>query len=1189
MRLVTGANVLIQVNLRKTPLKLKKVKILGFKSFADKTHVEFHEGITCIVGPNGCGKSNIGDAIRWVLGEQSAKSMRGSKMPDVIFAGTTLRKAMNYAEVSLTLDEINGALPVQFDEVEITRRLHRSGESEYFINGQLVRMKDIHHLFLDSGIGKNNFSIFEQGKIDQIIQWSPVERRSLFDEAAGVGRFFMHKKETLRKMEDVTLNLSRLKDIHKEVEKQIDLLQNQAEEAQTWKEKKEKLEVLEKSLLLLRYNSYAKRESDFKAQEIKHKEKLEQSTKQHQEIDAEWRSVKTSLEAMEDAYRQIREEMLSKQGEKELKSEVRRNAEERLEELKTKQEKAQREIDQLTNDRKAWQCESAQLKTDKAKWTKELADATQKSKACDKEYQKLEKELQTIRSEQSHIHQERIRLMQREAVLESETKQLKVRGDSYLEKKEQFEDRLKNLQQAVLKEKERELAAKRKQYDEAGDSIARAKKELESAEKELKTASGAIETCRTDLDKVATEWGELTARKKALQHLREQFAGFNMSGKKILQAAQDAKNPLYGLIKGLYEYITPETGSEQAVNAALKGYAQTLVVQTRHDLDLLLAYAKKQGIQDFSVVCTELLPAMKGEKSPIKAHFLGTLFQAPEIDSALKRIYDKGGEAWSQAGCFIDRKGVLFFGAGDEQSVFSREVEIKALDKNIASLHTEKLKLENAMQEAQKLRQKCTEVRSQKDQETRKLEMKGVEANFALQRATSDLEKTRQEIKQVEQEIAMLLEGLKGFEKERARVEKELSAAKKLVEEILNKTQALEGNLTSKGDGWNEKRDALKAAESLVAKTEEELRKVTHSLNLMEVKDQETVRLLDRLKTETKNSEEMQKELLKRSKESVSELKGLEQMLGASAAQVKNFEEKTGKLKETFAKLETKRDALESQIKELEGKVNQLSIQLAHVETGQSAVQQELQDRFNIPMAELIEQLPLPDTTIEKTEKDIKQLKAFIESNQSVNLAAIEDCAKQEERAEVLGKQMEDLQTSKDELLKIISSLDDESRTLFTKTFTAIRDNFRKNFQILFKGGEADLELLEAEDIMHAGIEITAKPPGKQMRSLSLLSGGEKCLTAMALLFALFEVKASPFCILDEIDAPLDDSNVERFLNVVKQFIDRCQFIIVTHNKRTMALGDRLYGVSMEEKGVSKLLSMEFSRDTKREPVLVSV
>lgn len=1163
-------------------MKLKRLKIIGFKSFADKITLDFHEGITCIVGPNGCGKSNIADAIRWVLGEQSAKSIRGHRMPDVIFAGTEARKGLNFAEVSITFSDVEKALPIGYAELEITRRIHRDGESEYFLNRQPVRLKDIHHLLLDSGLGKSNFSIFEQGKIDQMIQYSPLERRYIFEEAAGITRFLQSKRETLRKMEEVSLNLSRVNDILREVESQVAVLQGQAESARLFRADQSRLERLEKALLYCRYRGFASKLEALLSREKAMKEEREGCSKKCSFLELSADEMRKHAEEKEAAYRRAREVFVSRQNEKELKIQAEAHTQERISELKEKQVRSEKELFLLKSQVESWSKEIASLRSDKERHLKEVEQEKGALLEKEKAFHLLEKNLQSVRSKQTAAHQERVHSFQREASLDSEWKQAKVRLETNQEKRELLLARGQNLALLSL-EKEREVGDRQAKHASCYELILTLRQRLLDVEQVLKSLGAEKNALHGFLDEVSKELQDLVARERVLIQLKQEFAGFSSGSKKLLQASKNGKSGIYGLLFGLHEFVFAEKGEEALFATALKPYAETLVVQTKSDLKQILDYAKKESIRDFSLLCLEFF-----REKGLSNHFLDGIAIFPDLDLAIAHFLVEGKRCWSEPGCLLDGKGVLFFGGSEEQSIFSREAELKRLQGDIDIAKKRKLGFESALQEKRKEWEALHERRQEIDQEIRKKEMTGVEANFELQKSKSEYERLAKERAQVASEVENLDAILQQLAEKQEKILQDLQEAKEQVEKLQNAADELQTHVSSRSFEWEEKRKKLAEAKNAFAEAEGELRKVGHALNLIEVKFQETTRLIERLEHERRGAESVEKEYLSRSKRADGDIHELEKFLEKIVKQVEEFQEGWKEAEKKSKKLMADLKEMQGHLNETEGKLNDLKIQSAYVETSQEAIIRELGERFNTSVSELDEQEMSLQFSLEKTEKEVKQLKAALEKNSHVNLAAIEECEKHQERALHLKSQVEDLSHAKEELIKVIGLLDKESQRLFHETFEQIRMHFQKNFAILFKGGEADLELSKGTDFLDTGIEITAKPPGKQMRSLSLLSGGEKCLTAMALLFAIFEVKAAPFCVLDEIDAPLDDANVERFLNVVKEFVDRCQFIIVTHNKRTMALADRLYGVSMEKKGESKLLSVEFARGTKPEPVLVT-
>ncbi len=1142
-------------------MRLKQIVIFGFKSFADKTTVTFHEGITVIVGPNGCGKSNIGDAIQWVLGEQSVKALRGGKMPDVIFAGTTTRKPLQFAEVTIVFDQIEGELNIPYVELAITRRIERNGDSAYLINKQPVRLKDIQSLFFDSGIGKRNFSTFQQKEIDAIIQQAPKERRVVFEEAAAINRFLHTRKESLRRFDEVDLNLKRLEDVYREVKKQVDLLERQSVEAVRYKEAQERVEVLEKGLLKMRHDGYKKRHQELKAKEAVESAVIEKEASQRELLAKECERLRASYEGLEQSHSTAREEYAAQKGARELSSHKRSVAEKRTLELTHEIEERSGELKQLQNERFLRVQEIEKLEAEVKVREAESSKAEIEKNALFAKLQAFDKELSQLRLKHSSLQQLRLEALREEARFDGECGRQMIRIENNREKRAHFDERLKGLD-ALLKEKEKELLAKRERSIEALAEIQEAKAALKNAEQALQKKQAECQEAEKRRNELHREWVHLQARKNALVQLQQEGAGLSEGSKKLLQASHQKTSPVFGLLTPLYEWIETEGKDPLKLQMVLKKYSETLVVESESDLLIVLEEINRLKIQEYSLLCLSDIAAR--DKPSVTAHFWDV---------------SKGVEVWCEGGYLLDHRKVRFFGSVEKSSVFSREEEIRSLEVKV--LEIQKLEEECAIR-AVELDAASAAYREQLkncDQEHRKREMRGVDFNFQLQKAEQEfariaLEKrqTEEESHILEQQVASAIQALEALKVSHAE-------AKARSESALKESAQLEESTSAQSLHYEEFKASLSSASKLFEEKDSLFRKCSHTLGLLKVKEEEAARLLEKI-SQALEKASLARSALQRELEISFSNDESEEKLEAAKRLVEEKLEASKKAKEVWEARKKLLQASEDAFRQAEAKLNQVEIQLAHVETGLSALERELTDRFGGGYSEL-EPLNMP---VDQAEKEVKKHKQYLESCPQVNLAAIGQCALEKEREETLRDQIEDLVHSKDELNSLIKNVESDCRAAFLETFQTIRGHFQKNFAILFRGGEADLELAAGEDPLEAGIEISAKPPGKQMRSLSLLSGGEKCLTAMALLFAIFEVKSSPFCLLDEIDAPLDDANVERFVAMVREYTDRSQFIIVTHNKRTMAMADRLYGVSMQEKGVSKLLSMEFIEDL--EPAL---
>lgn len=1182
-------------------MRLKKIVLVGFKSFAEKTTLHFESGITCIVGPNGCGKSNIADAFRWVLGEQSAKSLRGHKMPDVIFAGASQRKSLNFAEVSLTLSDIQGALPLEYEEITITRRLHRSGESEYFINSNPVRLKDIHSLLFDSGIGRNAFSIFEQGKIDQVINYSPVERRFIFEEAAGIVRFLHRKQEAFKKLEQSELNLSRAADIHLEVEKNIAVLQEQAEKALVYKENQSRLAMLDKASFLLRWQTCEKKKETVQAQILSQQDQWESSLELINAKQEQLREVKLATQQNGRLWKEKNEEFFGKRSALEIqKSEFQSNQQRKLE-AHQKANKMKRELEELQLARQMRQEALKEIQLRRQKVEIDFEEIESQLTHQGSQVKHKEKEVFQLRQELYAKQQELLKCTQNESALASDVKQLELRIENNAE-------RLKHLHQKIAQFREecdcsvQLIQEKKLQLQQVSAVVDTHKDRLGQCEEDLQKLNLENETKRKEYEACRKKNLEKQARCKFLLKMREELEGFSAGSKRLMQESINEKSSLHGLLQPLYEYFKPEPEVAEALSAILRIYAQTLVVANKKHLKEVLEFANQHGLQDYSLICLEHMPneitpsekqkglLLKVEHNAIANHFLKEVEIWENYEQALKVFFDHSQHVggWLSQGCYIDQRGVFFNVKANENQVFLRESELVGLQAELSQLETSLETLEKQIQQLQQKISMIQSERSEVDKQLRREEMKLVEVNFGLQRALGDQEKSKAQQKNYEMESEEIQLQIECYQVDLKQKEQSYFSIKQSLKHMQETLQLFEQELGMQEQSLRVQQQDEKEKGDVFQQMLEDKRRLNHQCHLLESKEQDHDNQVHRITEECHELKEFQEGLEAEIIKLQESMKDMESQVNKIGADCKSLEEESERLKVRLEQIEKDSLELQSITKQMELQMAHLKSQQEHTVITSLGLQDDLQEKYGHSIEEL-KALPLSiDRPLEQIERQMRSLKQDLQEAGDVNLTAIEELEKHRVRHEFLAKQMEDLNQSKQELMQMIAQLDAESRRLLKETFELVRRNFQKNFGILFNGGEADLQFTNGVDnILEAGIEIIAKPPGKQMRSISLLSGGEKCLTALALLFAIFEVKPAPFCILDEIDAPLDDTNIERFVNVVKHFVDRCQFLIITHNKRTMAIGDVLFGVSMEEKGVSKLLSLEFSHESIPEAALV--
>ncbi len=1180
-------------------MQLKKISILGFKSFADKTLLNFDSGITCIVGPNGCGKSNISDAFRWVLGEQSAKSMRGNKMPDVIFAGTTDRKPLNFAEVSLTLTDIKGNLPIDYEEITITRRLHRSGESDYLLNGNSVRLKDLQDLFLGSGVGRNAFSIFEQGKLDQVISYSPQERRYIFEEAAGILRFLQRKKEALRKLEQSELNLSRLKDIYSEVEKQIESLQVQAKKARQYKDQKNELENLEKANLLNRWQNLEKKQKDF----FTKKQNLENCLIEFQDKrstnQSAFKHLRSQVKDCEIQYREKTEELINLRSQQEILVHECQTFQLRLKETQHREKKLKQELEDLLLAKETRRKTFLEINKKKESLEGEWSEA--ETKWNHQKERVIWQEKEVLKTKDALESKQRIYLkaLQQHSQQQSEIKQAEVRLENLLDHQKRYENQMGQIQldyQTMLGS----LKEKKQHLNKISSLVDTHKDRLEQFEDELKQLAGKREEYRNEIEKIKRKVIENKARQKILLRMREDLEGFSSGSKKLLQESQNPQSEIYNTLAPFYEYIKAKDGPPEAIAIILGKYSQTLIAQSEKDVKRILNFAQKEAIQDFSIVCLEWIerqtPSVNSSSllnrvdvNSLSKHYLGRV-------SCLKddhEIFDINNhfehlEYWTEDGSYIDFHKTLFKLEPSQNQIFLRENELTSLEEELLSNENECAELEEHLTKIEHKRAHLQLERVELDKIVRREEMKLVEANVNLQRHQADLEKNQKLQLATEEDLQKALSNYEVQSKSFTILEGQFNQGRQELIRLEEEKNIFEKDLANQENALRILQQDQKEKGTFYHQLAEDRQHILHQFQLLESKEQNHDVQVLRIEEEIDEIKEQQVKWIEEEKNGQLILIEMGSQIECKAQEQANLDKHKESLIKQSEEAENHWRQDEERLHKIEQEVGQIDIQYTHQQSLALALEEELKERYQLSIEEAATLHFPSNRSIEQTERQIKSLRHSVQQFGDVNLTAIEDLEKQETRQGFLKQQLDDMQHSKIDLINIIQQLDGESEKLFKETFELIRSNFKKNFQILFNGGEADLELTDSDSILEAGVEITAKPPGKQMRSISLLSGGEKCLTAVALLFAIFEVKPAPFCILDEIDAPLDDTNVERFLNVVKHFVDRCQFLIITHNKRTMAIGDVIFGVSMEEKGVSKLLSLQFAHNDVPEAALVN-
>jgi chromosome segregation protein len=1175
---------------------LKSIEVHGFKSFANKIVLEFHDGITGIVGPNGSGKSNVADAVRWVLGEQSAKQLRGAKMEDVIFSGTQTRKPLGYAFVAITLDNSDHKLPIEYDEVTIARRVYRSGESEYLINGSTCRLKDVHELFMDTGIGKEGYSIIGQGQIDRILSGKPEDRRELFDEAAGIVKFKRRKNAAEKNLEEEKLNLSRITDIIKEIEKQLSPLEKQSAIAKVYLKLKEELKGHE-------VNQFLKEYEKLRATKDQIDEKLSIATNDFEQAKAEYENTKEEYVRLE---KQLEECDLVIEADKNSYNDLKLKKEKSEGEVKVLQEQIsslQQNDDYIKNRIHTTEQDIQVKKTEEGGYLSEKSTIDEKISGMDDLLSMALSELNQIK--------ENILLYTREieecnnGIFEhlNINSGIKSNMQRYETMLEQNNLRKADLNQRILKNKSEEslynetIASLEENLNNVSAIIMKQSQESNGLEQDIVKAQSVIDSLNKEYNEVQTRYLGEKSRLDSLMNLTERYEGYGNSIKKIMER----KSQMPGIVGVVADIIKVEKTYETAIETALGGTIQNVVTEEEATAKNLINYLKQNkfgratflpltnissgsGIQNDRVLKEEgvlgIASSLVETESKFHAltdYLLGKIIVVDDIEHAtiIAKKYHYSLRLVTLEGELITPGGSISGGAYKNASnLLGRRREIEEMEEEVLSLENKTKELLSTKEEARDTR---TKLRQDLENLKRSIQEKFLEQNTA--KMNLDREITKKE------------------------------EAEAIYHEYTKELLEIELQARDLRDNINKLKESLSQNTMLNKEKEMQIEQLTKKLEEARAKEQTANEKSSELKLELSSLEQSNQFLLenvKRVKRDIEKLYEEEAALKADILKATLIvEEKKESIRQTELIIANDLQtitSLEEQIKartsekehitsvhknffvkreELSNRMNELDKECYRL-NGQS---EKLMEQSDLQMTYMWEEYELTYTTamdyptdqeisLSQAKKSILEIKGKIKELGDVNVNSIEDYKNLSERYEFLHTQREDLIKAEEALLQIINELDTEMRIQFQEKFKAINEQFDVVFKELFGGGKADLELTESEDILEAGIRINAQPPGKKLQNMMQLSGGEKALTAISLLFAIQNLKPSPFCLLDEIEAALDDSNVKRFANYLHKLTKDTQFIIITHRRGTMAAADILYGITMQEKGVSTLVSV---------------
>lgn len=1179
---------------------LKKLELQGFKSFANKTSLEFMPGITTVIGPNGSGKSNISDAIRWVLGEQSMKSLRGTKSEDIIFAGTENRKSQGFAEVSLVIDNQDAKLPIEFAEVTITRRLYRSGETGYFINKAPCRLKDILELIMDTGIGKDGYSIIGQGKIDEILSNKSEDRRGIFEEAAGIIKYRTRKAESEKKLEQAKLNLLRVNDILSEIEVNLDPLKLQAEKAKKFLSLRDELKTIEIGLFLVNIESY----------KVKLKELLKNIDELNFQIDDENVNL-NNLQQEKDKIKQGLDDLIISIEEMQNLSFESTNkiekinadinvARERITNNKENFDRYLKEIEEqetrkveLNTEKEERQNKKINLSTNKEKFTKELegkekmlAEITAK---LSQEETEIEDKKKIVEESQDLKYDKREGIKTQEIVYENLVKREKVLQQELQETISELDE--KRLYKTDIAKVFTKIEAKRNEYS----------KKIEEIEEKKTESSKRVAEFETVINNLESEIRVKNSKCKFLQEMEKEKEGYQKAIKEILLECDRNASLKKGVHDVLANLITVPKEYETAIEIALGGTLQNIVTDTEEDAKKLIEYLRKNNLGRASFLP---ISSVKGKKvdhliknglsgvigiasdlvktapkyEEIILNLLGKTVVVEDMDTAiiLARQNKYGFKIVTLKGDIINPSGAISGGSIKQNTtnIIGRAGQIKDLLSELSKLEKNLEKVKNEKKEYIK---SITSILEQA--ETIEKEAQSSEITYATE---------KQKVESIEEAIAKLENKLANLKKESLDIEKtkEQTLITKAryeteIKELEQKMETLNGqisvfaeknkdnqkyiddlnfditNLKISVSSFDESANSL---DEIIARIDQDILNIEKGITVKKeqrIKIEQDNKMLEEQITNLNNQIEEIKQNVNQSVEKVEELK-------------KKRQEENSRLDNVELSIAEKLKLLEN----LKGETSKLDIKKSKIDVELEQIEQKLWEDYEITPNNAEQEFEKPKN-VQTTTKRVKELKEQIKNLGSINIDSIEEYRQTKERYDFMCEQRLDLEDSSAKLRKVIQDMTKIMKEQFAEKFNIINKNFGEVFKELFGGGKAELKLTDEENILECGIDIEVQPPGKKLQNMTLLSGGEKAFTAIALLFAILKINPAPFCVLDEIEAALDDVNVYRFAEYLKKFADETQFLVITHRKGTMEAADTVYGITMEENGISKLLSMQ--------------
>ncbi len=1180
----------------------KQIELFGFKSFADRTQLALDPGVTAIVGPNGCGKSNILDALRWALGEQSAKALRGAHMQDVIFNGSEHRPAMGMAEVTLVFDNADSSLPVDYSEVQVSRRVYRSGESEYLLNKTPCRLRDIQELFMDTGIGTNAYSLIGQGKIDLVLSSKPEDRRFLFEEAAGIIKYKSRKRVAMRKLESADQNLLRLGDIIAEVQRQMRSLKRQVNAAIRHRELTAALRELEIRNTWLRFNELSGQIADLKNRFDKARNAYEKSAAQVSRLEAEEEAInlrrieiERTLTARRESVYQVDSEMEKIEGQVAL-------LRQEIEFSRQQQEQAAREVEEFR--------ERARNLLDAQGLTGEQSTALAAKVAAVRDALSARQEdfnqaAQAVSAADAALDAARTRAMETVADRNRAQTELETIGvgianvDAQLQ---QIDER-----KAALNARHEEVAAlltgAQAEYAGIEARLTQAVEARQAAQQQRADVTDAMQRLNEEWQGLREQRSSLEARLNSLRELRDSYEGFAAGVRAVMSAKQQQVADMEGIIGPIGDLIATEKDFEQAIEAALGGNINNVALEQAEAAKSAINFLKHNQAGRVTFLPLDTIRASAHDDSDAISGMKGVIGKAIDyvqcearilpalqyllyntvivetIDDAIRiarsdrrypRLVTLEGEVVTAAGAFTGGRT-----RHESRGLIGRSAEIEELEGRVTEAAA---RIADIGAEGEKITERigqCTAAIKAEEEKEQAARADMNEAGVRIARLATELESLAQSVRELAERRDALLEQRLELETRRQNVQEKADTT-------AGDDETVQREIAAAQEASAEAREALSAASDALTELRVELASMTQSLEEADRNKAREQREHEEAVREAARREEQVEALQRREKELEAQIAD---KLERAKALSKSKDEAHHKVLEAQQQQQQVLDEIEKlgrKLKEVRAKnaadqkeVHALELELSHKEDQVAFFQDRIATEYGLALASLTEQ-EVGSDDYDENERDrlIEEHRKQLQRMGVVNLMAIEEYEALEKRYKFLVAQDEDLRKARDILLSVIARIDGTIKDMFLDTFRTIEENFKHYFRQLFNGGQARIYLLDADDPLESGIEIEARPPGKKPQTISLLSGGEQALTAIALLFGIFGAKPSPFCVLDEVDAPLDDANIGRFLSVVEEFAAKSQFIIITHNKQTMSQAMALFGVTQQERGVSQIVSV---------------